>query len=123
NGIFAGPKGQDRATGDMNDFWYARDLLPFVKNIKAAVLLAHGFNDYNVVPEHSVRIYDEMKARGLPVSIYLHQGGHGEPLVQPLPVWRRQRSGEGSAGMDRPGLCFTGAGSGRPGRPGRGDSN
>jgi X-Pro dipeptidyl-peptidase len=52
-------------------------LLPFVKNIKAAVLLAHGFNDYNVVPEHSVRIYDEMKARGLPVSIYLHQGGHG----------------------------------------------
>lgn len=77
NGIFAGPKGQDRATGDMNDFWYERDLLPFVKNIKAAVLLAHGFNDYNVVPEHSVRIYNEMKARGLPVSIYLHQGGHG----------------------------------------------
>jgi X-Pro dipeptidyl-peptidase len=77
NGIFAGPKGQDRATGDMNDFWYERDLLPFVKNIKAAVLLAHGLNDYNVVPEHSVRIYDEMKARGLPVSMYLHQGGHG----------------------------------------------
>jgi X-Pro dipeptidyl-peptidase len=77
NGIFAGPKGMDRATGDMNDFWYERDLLPFVKNIKAAVLLAHGFNDYNVVPEHSVRIYDEMKARGLPVSIYFHQGGHG----------------------------------------------
>jgi X-Pro dipeptidyl-peptidase len=77
NGIFAGSKGQDRATGDMNDFWAERDLLPFVKNIRAAVLLAHGFNDYNVVPEHSVRIYDEMKARGLPVSIYLHQGGHG----------------------------------------------
>ena len=77
NGIFAGPNGQDRSSGDMNDFWYERDLLPFVKNIKAAVLLAHGFNDYNVVPEHSVRIYDEMKARGLPVSIYFHQGGHG----------------------------------------------
>jgi len=54
-------------------------LLPHVKDIKAAVLLAHGFNDYNVVPEHSVRIYDEMKARGLPVSIYLHQDGHGGP--------------------------------------------
>ncbi len=77
NGIFAGPKGQDRVSGDMNDFWYERDLLPFVKNIKAAVLLAHGLNDYNVMPEHSVRIYDEMKARGLPVSLYLHQGGHG----------------------------------------------
>ena len=77
NGIFAGATGQDRATGDYNDFWSKRDLLPYVKNIKAAVLLAHGFNDYNVVPEHSVRIYDEMKARGLPVSMYLHQGGHG----------------------------------------------
>ena len=76
-GIFAGPKGQDRSSGDMNDFWLARDLLPHVKNIKAAVLLAHGLNDYNVMPEHSVRIYDEMKARGLPVSLYLHQGGHG----------------------------------------------
>ncbi len=77
NGIFAGPAGQDRVSGDMNDFWMKRDLLPYVKNIKAAVLLAHGFNDYNVVPEHSVRIYDEMKAHGQPVSIYLHQGGHG----------------------------------------------
>jgi X-Pro dipeptidyl-peptidase len=77
SGIFAGKNGQDRVTGDYNDFWARRDLLPHVKDIKAAVLLAHGLNDYNVVPEHSVRIYNEMKARGLPVSIYLHQGGHG----------------------------------------------
>ena len=77
NGAFAGANGQDRASGDMNPFWTARDLLPHVKNIKAAVLLAHGLNDYNVMPDHSVRIYDEMKARGLPVSMYLHQGGHG----------------------------------------------
>ncbi len=77
DGIMAGPKGQDRVTGDFNNFWASRDLLPHVKNIKAAVLLAHGLNDYNVTPDHSVRIYNEMKARGLPVSIYLHQGGHG----------------------------------------------
>jgi len=75
NGVFA--KGQDRVTGDYNDFWAKRDLLPWVKNIKAAVLLAHGLNDYNVVSEHSVRIYNEMKKDGLPVSLYLHQGGHG----------------------------------------------
>ncbi|HEY4303114.1 MAG TPA: Xaa-Pro dipeptidyl-peptidase [Gemmatimonadaceae bacterium] len=88
NGAFAGTKGQDRATGDYNDFWASRDLLPFVKNIKAAVLLAHGFNDYNVVPEHSVRIYDEMRARNLPVSIYLHQGGHGgNPPAEMLNRW------------------------------------
>ncbi len=77
DGIMAGPKGQDRASGDFNDFWASRDLLPHVKDIKAAVLLAHGLNDYNVTPDHSVRIYNEMKARGLPVSMYLHQGGHG----------------------------------------------
>ncbi|MGH7617137.1 MAG: CocE/NonD family hydrolase C-terminal non-catalytic domain-containing protein, partial [Gemmatimonadaceae bacterium] len=48
----------------------------------------HGFNDYNVVPEHSVRIYDEMKARGLPVSMYLHQGGHGgNPPADMLNRW------------------------------------
>ncbi len=26
--------------------------------MKAALLMAHGFNDWNVVPEHSVRIYE-----------------------------------------------------------------
>jgi len=88
NGAFAGLNGQSRETGDMNDFWVARDLLPHVKNIKAAVLLAHGLNDYNVMPSHSVRIYDEMKARGLPVSMYLHQGGHGgNPPADMLNRW------------------------------------
>ncbi len=86
--VFAGPKGQDRATGDFNNFWKKRDLLPYVKNIKAAVLLAHGLNDYNVTPAHSVRIYDEMRARGLPVGLYLHQGGHGgNPPADMLNRW------------------------------------
>ncbi|WP_373070101.1 Xaa-Pro dipeptidyl-peptidase [Gemmatimonas sp.] len=86
--VFAGPKGQDRVTGDFNDFWKKRDLLPYVKNIKAAVLLAHGLNDYNVTPAHSVRIYDEMRARGLPVGLYLHQGGHGgNPPADMLNRW------------------------------------
>lgn len=88
NGIMAGPKGQDRATGDFNDFWAKRDLLPYVKNIKAAVLLAHGLNDYNVTPEHSVRIYDELKRLGRPVSLYLHQNGHGgNPPADMLNRW------------------------------------
>src|SRR5581483_7458916 len=76
-GLFAAPGARDRTTGDYNDFWERRDLLPLVKNIRAAVLLAHGFNDWNVVPEHSTRIYEAMKANKQPVSIYLHQGGHG----------------------------------------------
>ncbi|MGH7678718.1 MAG: Xaa-Pro dipeptidyl-peptidase, partial [Gemmatimonadaceae bacterium] len=75
NGILA--RGQDRASGDYSDFWESRDLLPHVKNVKAAVLLAHGLNDYNVMPSHSVRIYEALKARGAPAAIYLHHGGHG----------------------------------------------
>jgi X-Pro dipeptidyl-peptidase len=75
--LFGAPGARDRATGDYNNFWASRDLLLHVKTIKAAVLLAHGLNDWNVVPEHSLRIYNAMKADGQPVSIYLHQGGHG----------------------------------------------
>ena len=76
-GIFAGAKGQDRATSDYNDFWASRDLVPLAKNIKAAVLLAHGLNDYNVMPSHSVRVFEELQANKIPSAIYLHQGGHG----------------------------------------------
>jgi len=41
--------------------------------------MAHAFNDWNVVPEHSVRVYEALKARGIPVQAYYHQGGHGGP--------------------------------------------
>lgn len=74
-GVFAA--GQDRRTGDFNAFWASRELIPHLRNVRAAVLLTHGLNDYNVMPAHSVRIYEEMQRLGLPVSMYLHQGGHG----------------------------------------------
>jgi len=70
---------RDRAGGDYNDFWASRDLLTKVRGIKAATLLAHGLNDWNVVPEHSVRMYEALKAQGTPAQLYLHQGGHGGP--------------------------------------------
>lgn len=85
DGIFAA--GRDRKTGDFNDFWASRDLLPLVKNVKAAVMLAHGFNDYNVVPEHTTRIYEALKKQKTPAMIYLHQGGHGG--APPLDVMNR----------------------------------
>ncbi len=71
--------GRDRKTGDYNDFWAGRDLLEKLDGIKAATLVAHGFNDWNVVPEHSVRVYEALKANGVPVQAYFHQGGHGGP--------------------------------------------
>ena len=71
--------GMDRQTGDMNDFWAGRDYLNQMDNMKAALLMSHGFNDWNVMPEHSYRIYKAAKEKGLPTQIYYHQNGHGGP--------------------------------------------
>ncbi len=70
-------QGQDRITGDYNDFWAGRDYLNDLAPLKAAVLMCHGFNDWNVVPEHSYRIYRALKEKGVPAQIFYHQGGHG----------------------------------------------
>lgn len=72
-------KGMDRVTGDYNEFWAGRDYLNAMKPMKAALLMSHGFNDWNVMPEHSYRIYKAAEAKGLPVQIYYHQQGHGGP--------------------------------------------
>jgi X-Pro dipeptidyl-peptidase len=45
--------------------------------LTAATLMSHAFNDWNVMPEHSVRIYEAIKDKGVPAQIYFHQGGHG----------------------------------------------
>ena len=72
-------EGMDRITGDYNDFWAGRDYLNDMGPMKAALLMAHGFNDWNVMPEHSYRIYKAAKAKGLPTQVYYHQNGHGGP--------------------------------------------
>lgn len=71
--------GMDRETGDYNDFWAERDYLNQMDHMKAALLMAHGFNDWNVMPEHSYRIYKAAKEKGLTTQIYYHQKGHGGP--------------------------------------------
>ncbi|MBJ6367211.1 Xaa-Pro dipeptidyl-peptidase [Snuella sedimenti] len=71
--------GMDRITGDYNDFWAGRDYLNDMKPMKAALLMSHGFNDWNVMPEHSYRIYKKATEMGLPTQIYYHQNGHGGP--------------------------------------------
>ena len=73
---------QDRVTGDYNDFWAGRDYLNQLEDVKAATLMSHAFNDWNVVPEHSVRIYNALKGQ-VPLQSFFHQGGHGggPPLV------------------------------------------
>jgi len=71
--------GMDRITGDYNDFWAGRDYLNDMKPMKAALLMSHGFNDWNVMPVHSYRISKRAKEMGIPTQIYYHQNGHGGP--------------------------------------------
>lgn len=81
-------KNQHRETGDYSDWWAGRDYLNDLGPLKAAVLMAHGFNDWNVVPEHSWRISKALKEKGVPVQIYYHQGGHGgEPPHEMMNKW------------------------------------
>lgn len=80
--------GRDRLTGDYNDFWAGRDYLNAIDGVRAATLMAHGFNDWNVMPEHSYRIYDALRDRGVPAQIYYHQGGHGgAPPLELMNRW------------------------------------
>jgi X-Pro dipeptidyl-peptidase len=81
-------KGFDRVSGDYNDFWAGRDYLLDLQPLKAAVLMAHAFNDWNVVPEHSVRIYEALKRKGVTTQAFFHQGGHvGPPPMKMMNRW------------------------------------
>ena len=78
----------DRASGDYNDFWAGRDYLNHIDGVRAPTLMAHGFNDWNVMPEHSYRIVDALRDRGVPVQVYYHQQGHGgEPPLRLMNRW------------------------------------
>ncbi|MEZ5977702.1 MAG: Xaa-Pro dipeptidyl-peptidase [Planctomycetota bacterium] len=68
---------QDRESGDWNAFWASRDYALQLENYHAATLMAHGLNDWNVMPSHTVRIHDALVKKGVPVQLFLHQGGHG----------------------------------------------
>jgi len=81
-------QGFDRVNGDYNKFWAGRDYLNDLGPMKAAMLMAHAFNDWNVMPEHSYRIYKAVRAKGLTAQIYYHQGGHGgEPPFEMMNRW------------------------------------
>jgi X-Pro dipeptidyl-peptidase len=67
----------DRVNGDYNMFWEERDYLKDLEPVRAAVLMCHAFNDWNVVPEHSVRIFEALKRNGVQTQAFFHQGGHG----------------------------------------------
>ena len=66
-------------TGNRSAFWDDRDYMKDVKagKLKAATLVAHGGNDFNVMTKHAAQLYDELKKQNVPHQFYFHQGGHG----------------------------------------------
>ena len=75
---------QDRVTGDYSPFWDARNYMNDIGNVRAASLVAHGNNDWNVMTKHAAVYYQALRERGVPHMLYWHQGGHGgsPPLVR-----------------------------------------
>ncbi|WP_371779138.1 Xaa-Pro dipeptidyl-peptidase [Streptosporangium subroseum] len=81
-------KDQDRVTGDYSAFWDERNYMNDVDKVHAAVLVAHGLNDWNVKTKQAAQWYEALKARNVPHKIYLHQGGHGgSPSIDVLNRW------------------------------------
>jgi predicted acyl esterase len=68
---------QDRVTGNRSAFWQERNYMKDVGNVRAATLLAHGNNDFNVMTKHAAQFYEALKAQGVPHQFFFHQGGHG----------------------------------------------
>ncbi|HEX2175661.1 MAG TPA: Xaa-Pro dipeptidyl-peptidase [Nocardioidaceae bacterium] len=68
---------QDRVTGDYSSFWAERDYLRDVEDVRAATLVAHGLQDWNVMTRHAAQWYQALKEQGVAHKVYWHQGGHG----------------------------------------------
>jgi len=68
--------GEDRASGDYNEFWDARNYHKNFKNITADVFMVHGLNDWNVKPRNVERLWNGIKHNGVTQKIILHQGQH-----------------------------------------------
>lgn len=75
---------QDRVTGDYTPFWDARNYMNDIDSLKAAALVAHGNNDWNVMTKHAATFYEALRERNVPHQLYWHQGGHGgsPPLIR-----------------------------------------
>ncbi len=73
---------------DYNRFWVERDYRRHAKDFRAAALIAHGWQDYNVKQEEAVSLFEKLptddpstsRREGAPFKIlYAFQGAHETP--------------------------------------------
>lgn len=81
---------QDRETGDYGKVWAARDYVAQARKVRAAVMVVHGVNDWNVKMKNSVQWWNALKQAGVPRKLWLHQGDHATPFGWRLEEWLRQ---------------------------------
>ena len=82
-------RGMDRQTGDYNAFWDERNYVKDAGRFKAAVLISHGLNDFNVKPRHAARLWSALERHNVPAKIWWNQGGHGDRAnTARQAVWR-----------------------------------
>ena len=70
--------GADRLTGDYNAYWDERNYVKDAAKFKAAVLISHGLNDFNVKPRNAARLWTALRQHNVPAKIWWSQGGHGD---------------------------------------------
>ena len=76
-------KGYDE-TPDYDQFWRERDYRKDAGRIRAAVLVATGWQDYNVKQEEGVELFRALPS-GILKRLYMFQGAHGSPRA---PNWQ-----------------------------------
>lgn len=80
-------EGQDRETGDYNEFWSKRDYTKDADKVKASVFVVHGLNDWNVKTKHFSDWWKALGENDVPRKMWLHQGGHSSPYSFRRDVW------------------------------------
>jgi X-Pro dipeptidyl-peptidase len=77
---------------DYDAFWVERDYRRHARDFRAAVLVAHGWQDYNVKQEEGISLFEDLpvddpatpEAEGVPLKrMFLTQGRHGSPSGTP----------------------------------------
>ncbi|GAA2591441.1 Xaa-Pro dipeptidyl-peptidase [Actinomadura fulvescens] len=81
---------QDRETGDYSKVWADRDYVGQARKVRAAVMVVHGLNDWNVKVKNSVQWWNALKQSGVPRKLWLHQASHATPFRWRLEEWLRQ---------------------------------
>ena len=74
-------------SGDVNEFWRARDYNLDPSKIKAAVFATHGYQDDNVRMDHEGMWWNTLEQAGVPHKLWLMDTGHTDPFESRRAVW------------------------------------